>query len=159
MPTLQAAPAALSPEEENLEAAFRRAQAQRLGYGGDIDPVTAWKLVSSGRAKLVDVRTAEELKYVGQVPGSGHAPWVQGLPMAPNPDFLRQLGEHASRDDTVLLLCRSGKRSVAAAQTATRAGYPRVFSILEGFEGDLDATRHRGGSNGWRFRQLPWTQE
>jgi hypothetical protein len=31
--------------------------------------------------------------------------------------------------------------------------------VLEGFEGDLDDAKRRGGSNGWRFHGLPWVQD
>lgn len=57
----------------------------------------------------------------------------------------------------MLLLCRSGVRSVAAAQRATELGL-QAYSILEGFEGDLDANGQRGKLNGWRYRGLPWQQ-
>jgi rhodanese-related sulfurtransferase len=55
------------------------------------------------------------------------------------------------------LLCRSGVRSVAAAQRATQLGI-EAFNILEGFEGDPDAHAHRGNVGGWRMRGLPWRQ-
>ena len=56
----------------------------------------------------------------------------------------------------MLLLCRSGKRSVLAAEAAAAAGFTHVFNVLEGFEGEIDAHLHRGGSDGWRFHGLPW---
>jgi len=59
----------------------------------------------------------------------------------------------------VLLLCRSGKRSALAAEVAAKAGFTRVFNVLEGFEGEIDEQQHRGVSDGWRFRQLPWVQD
>ena len=57
----------------------------------------------------------------------------------------------------IVLLCRSGVRSVAAAQRATTLGI-EAFNILEGFEGDPDAHAHRGKLGGWRMRGLPWRQ-
>jgi hypothetical protein len=30
--------------------------------------------------------------------------------------------------------------------------------VAEGYEGDLDAARHRGSVNGWKGRGLPWRQ-
>ena len=59
----------------------------------------------------------------------------------------------------MLLLCRSGKRSALAAEAATHAGFEHAFNVCEGFEGELNATRHRGTQDGCRFRGLPWTQE
>ena len=59
----------------------------------------------------------------------------------------------------MLLLCRSGKRSVLAAEVATKAGLTNVFNVHEGFEGEIDMQRHRGTGDGWRFRGLPWVQD
>jgi rhodanese-related sulfurtransferase len=57
----------------------------------------------------------------------------------------------------VVLLCRSGVRSVAAAQRAAQLGI-EAYNILEGFEGDVDANGQRGHVGGWRLRGLPWRQ-
>ena len=56
-----------------------------------------------------------------------------------------------------MLLCRSGVRSIAAAQRATELGL-QAYNILEGFEGDPDDQAHRGVLGGWRLRGLPWQQ-
>jgi rhodanese-related sulfurtransferase len=82
--------------------------------------------------------------------------------MQTNPRFLRELEAKVSKDTPVLLLCRSGARSAAAAAAAaaaTRAGFKHAYSVVEGFEGDLDESRQRGNRNGWRFRALPWVQD
>jgi rhodanese-related sulfurtransferase len=63
------------------------------------------------------------------------------------------------KDQPVLLLCRSGKRSVLAAEAAAKAGFTAVFNVLEGFEGELDAAHQRGRADGWRFHRLPWVQD
>jgi rhodanese-related sulfurtransferase len=57
----------------------------------------------------------------------------------------------------LVMLCRSGVRSIAAAQRATELGL-QAYNILEGFEGDPDDQAHRGQKGGWRFRGLPWQQ-
>ena len=59
----------------------------------------------------------------------------------------------------LVLLCRSGKRSAAAAEAATKAGFSQVFNVLEGFEGDLDAQQQRGEQGGWKLWGLPWVQD
>ncbi len=108
---------------------------------------------------LVDVRTAEERKFVGQVPGSVHVPWATGTSLTRNPRFVRELEAKVGKHQNVLLLCRSGKRSALAAEAATKAGFTAVFNVLEGFEGELDAQQRRGTADGWRFRGLPWSQD
>jgi len=55
-------------------------------------------------------------------------------------------------------LCRSGARSMAAAQAAQAAGFPQVFNVAEGFEGNPDAEGHRGVVAGWKAEGLPWRQ-
>ncbi|MGE0801622.1 MAG: rhodanese-like domain-containing protein [Lautropia sp.] len=129
-----------------------------LGYAGDVAPARAWQLVQSGAATLVDVRTAEELNWVGRVPGAAHVEWNMGLKSVRNPDFLPQLEAKVPRDRQVLFLCRSGVRSVAAAKAATAAGYRSAWNILQGFEGPLDANKQRGRAGGWRAAGLPWEQ-
>lgn len=132
---------------------------EQLRYAGKLSPVEAWQLVSSGDAVLVDVRTAEERKFVGHVPGSLHVAWMTGTAMTKNPRFARELESKVRKDDVVLLLCRSGKRSADAAEAATKAGFTNAFNISEGFEGDLDDKGRRGSRGGWRLHDLPWVQD
>jgi rhodanese-related sulfurtransferase len=144
---------------EILSSARRRAAQQGLAYAGQVSPDEAWFLHSRGAAVIVDIRTAEERKFVGHVPETPHVAWATGPDMTRNPRFLRELEAKAPRNSVVLLLCRSGKRSHAAAEVAAKAGYRSVLNILEGFEGELDEHQQRGHADGWRFRGLPWTQD
>ncbi len=147
------------PPNDLLTAARARAETEQLVYAGRLSASDAWALVQGGHATLVDVRTAEEVKFVGQVPGSLHVPWMTGTSMLRNPRFVRELETKAGKEKPVLLLCRSGKRSADAATAAAKAGFTNVFNIIEGFEGDLDNAQQRGHSNGWRFQGLPWVQD
>jgi rhodanese-related sulfurtransferase len=142
-----------------LQAAREQAAAVGLPYAGTIAPVEAWALVSAGQAILVDVRSAEERKFVGQVPAGIHVAWATGTSLTRNPRFLRELEARTGRTAVLLLLCRSGKRSAAAAEAATKAGFPNVFNILGGFEGELNELQQRGSSDGWRHDGLPWVQD
>lgn len=148
---------------EVLETAWKAAQAQSLGYAGSVPPLAAWQLVQQQLAVLVDVRSAEERHFVGHVPGSIHVPWATGTALTRNPRFVRELearlATHGGKEAVALLLCRSGKRSVLAAQAAEAAGFRHVFNVQEGFEGELDAQQQRGHGDGWRYHQLPWVQD
>lgn len=126
------------------------------GYAGDISAELAWQWVQSGDAVLVDVRTDAEREWVGKVPGAVAVAWKQWPGMAMNPDFDAQV-RAASQGKKVVLLCRSGVRSVVAAQRATGLGI-EAYNILEGFEGDVNARGQRGQLGGWRKRGLPWNQ-
>jgi rhodanese-related sulfurtransferase len=154
-----AAARAYTPEHPLLQQAREQVHTLDLPYSGDITPAAACELIEQQAAVLVDVRTAEERKFVGYVPGSLHLPWLIGTAMQTNPRFLRELEAKVPKNAVVLLLCRSGARSVAAATAARRAGFQHVYNVLEGFEGELDQNGHRGSRNGWRFRGLPWVQD
>jgi sulfur dioxygenase len=127
------------------------------GYAGDVTPQLAQAWVQSGEAVLVDVRSDAEREWVGFVPGAVPLAWKQWPGMAMNPGFDAGLQQALAGGKKVVLLCRSGVRSVAAAKRATELGFT-AYNILEGFEGDADADGHRGRKGGWRFHGLPWKQ-
>lgn len=151
----------LSPALPPVLASIKAdAAASRLPYAGGVPPAVAWELFSSKDALLVDVRTGEERKFVGHVPHSLHVPWATGTALTRNPRFVRELeSKIGGKDTVVLLLCRSGKRSVLAAEAAARAGFTNVYNVLEGFEGEIDERQQRGKADGWRLRGLPWVQD
>lgn len=127
------------------------------GYAGDVSPQLAWQWVQAGEAVLIDVRTDAERAWVGYVPGAAAVAWKQWPGMAANQNFDAELRAAVPEGKKVVLLCRSGVRSVAAAQRAAGLGI-EAYNILEGFEGDVDANGQRGQLGGWRKRGLPWHQ-
>jgi rhodanese-related sulfurtransferase len=127
------------------------------GYAGDISPQQAWAWVQAGQAVLVDVRSDAEREWVGFVPGAVALAWKQWPGMAINREFDAGIVAAAAGKPALVLLCRSGVRSIAAARRATELGV-RSYNILEGFEGDPDPQGHRGLIGGWRMRGLPWRQ-
>lgn len=121
------------------------------------------------KAQLVDVRTMAEWNFVGLPDLSPlgrrvHCiEWQQFPSLTTNPDFVAEAvtaieETGADRSTPILLLCRSGARSRAAAIALTRAGFTKAFNIADGFEGDPDGQRHRGLTNGWKAAGLPWKQ-
>ena len=127
------------------------------GYAGDLTPELAWQWVQEGRALLVDVRSDAEREWVGWVPGALGLAWKQWPGMALNPQFDAGVQQAQASGKPLLMLCRSGVRSIAAAQKATELG-AQAYNILEGFEGDPDPSGHRGLLGGWKHRGLPWKQ-
>jgi sulfur dioxygenase len=127
------------------------------GYAGDVSPELAWQWVQAGEAVLVDVRTDAEREWVGFVPGAMGLAWKQWPGMALNPGFDDGIRLAAASGQKLVLLCRSGVRSIAAAKRATELGLT-AYNILEGFEGDPDGQAQRGHRGGWRLRGLPWRQ-
>lgn len=126
----------------------------------NLDPQQAWAmLTSNASAILIDVRTAIEHSFVGHPPGAILIAWKEFPGMQLNADFVTQVQQHvADKSVPILLLCRSGVRSVDAAKALEAAGYQQLINILEGFEGPLDDHKHRGNLGGWRFHGLPWEQ-
>ena len=127
------------------------------GYAGDIPPQLAYSWWQAGDAVLVDIRTDAEREWVGFVPGAIPLAWKQWPGMAMNENFDAGVLHAAEGGKKLLLLCRSGVRSIAAAKRATSLGL-NAYNILEGFEGDPDTAAHRGAKAGWRYRGLPWRQ-
>lgn len=126
------------------------------GYAGDVSPELAYQWVQAGQALLVDVRTDAEREWVGYVPEAAAIAWKQWPGMQMNPQFDAAITA-LDPAKKLVLLCRSGVRSVAAAKRATELGR-EAYNVLEGFEGDADAHGQRGHVGGWRLRGLPWRQ-
>ncbi len=127
------------------------------GYMGDISCAQAYQWWQDGSAILVDVRTDAERAWVGFVPGAVAVAWKQWPGMVGNANFDAELQAAVPTGKKVLLLCRSGVRSIAAAQRATQLGL-QAYNILQGFEGDPDEHGQRNRQGGWRFHGLPWQQ-
>jgi rhodanese-related sulfurtransferase len=127
-----------------------------------LTPRQSWEVLQARRdALFVDVRMEIEYLYVGHPPGVVHVPWyeyplMQADPQAFVAQVLREAGGDRSRP--VVLLCRSGKRTIDAGQALEAAGFVDVVNVLHGFEGDLDQHFQRGRLNGWRHDGLPWEQ-
>jgi rhodanese-related sulfurtransferase len=131
----------------------------------------------SPKVLFVDLRTPEEQLFVGAPTGiDGTAPfgimhydkWDDGkgtYVRNPNPDFLSQfelwaLDKGVDKTDPVVLICRSGDRSALGADLLARHGYSNVWSVVDGFEGDLaEAGPNKGQRvvNGWKNSGLPWS--
>jgi rhodanese-related sulfurtransferase len=139
-------------------------------YGGDVSAADAWRdLQAIADATLIDVRTAAEWAFVG-VPALADigkqtlfVAWNEYPSGAQVPEFVGRLeaalSEHGvGRDAPLYFLCRSGARSRSAAIVATAAGYRHAYNIEQGFEGALDADRHRATPGSWKAEGLPWVQ-
>jgi rhodanese-related sulfurtransferase len=64
------------------------------------------------------------------------------------------------KDGKIIVMCRSGDRSAAAANFLAKAGFKNVYSVVDGFEGDLANDGPNKGQrvvNGWRNNKLPWS--
>ncbi len=132
----------------------------------NVAPQKAWDaLLNDRQAQLVDVRTDAEWGYVGlpDLAAAGKQAvlisWQTYPSMQLNTGFVDQL--HAAGftpEHHIYFLCRSGVRSLAAAEAAIAAGFPHAINVADGFEGNPDADGHRGVLAGWKAAGLPWRQ-
>lgn len=135
-----------------------------MSYAGDLTPQQAWQLLADqDDAVLVDVRTQAEWAFVG-IPDTsdlGKRPLlVEWSSLGGGPDparFVSAVTDQVDPGAPILLLCRSGQRSAAAAEALTAAGLGPAYNVIDGFEGPVDGQGHRGAA-GWRADGLPWVQ-
>ena len=126
-----------------------------------LTPREAWALVQQqSDALFVDVRMEIESLYVGRPPGVENIPWYEYPDLSADAKRFTDavLREAGNTGRTLVLICRSGKRSADAGNALEAAGFTDVVNVLQGFEGELDDRFHRSTVNGWRFEGLPWEQ-
>ena len=115
-------------------------------------------LKANPNAIFIDCRSEMEYLFVGHPVGTIHVAWNDGPNWEINPQFVAHVKKAASVDRPIVLICRSGNRSLDAGQALEEAGFTQVHQVLHGFEGELDEHHHRNGKTGWRHERLPWEQ-
>jgi rhodanese-related sulfurtransferase len=133
----------------------------------NVAPRKVWEMLQTdATAQLVDVRTDVEWNFVGltDLAAAGKQPvlipWQVYPQMAVNPDFVAQAQQAGlAPEQHIFFLCRTGVRSLAAANAMQAAGFAHVYNIADGFEGPPDGDGHRGQVAGWKASGLPWRQK
>lgn len=133
-----------------------------------MSPHAAWQLVQQEpRAVLVDIRSSMEFLFVGHPKGAVHVAWIDEPDWEVNPHFATEVrklmlgGAYCANEKgcaPVILICRSGKRSLDAGRVLIASGMREIYHVDEGFEGELDDEHHRSTVGGWRYHGLPWEQ-
>ena len=127
---------------------------------------------------LVDVRARSELKYVGasslidaNIPSRFLNPdytWsdkVATYRTMKNEHFTQDFEKLLSirnkdKNTPIILICQSGSRVPQAAKALHEAGFTKVYSQYQGFEGVKAKTGVNKGKrvvNGWKNAGLPWS--
>lgn len=136
----------------------------------DVPVEEVWaRLEKDAACLLIDVRTRAEWAFVGLPDLSEIGKRVLTVEWQTSPesridvafperlsDVLAEAG--ADKDTELFFICRSGGRSRMAAEAMASAGYRRCRNVADGFEGPLDANRHRGRVAGWKAAGLAWVQ-
>jgi len=127
---------------------------------------------------FLDVRTPSEVVFLG-MPSEADAnvPYMlelaipvfdqqkHTLKLEPNPDFIPEVRKRLNAkgltsDSPIVLICRSGDRSAASANLLGEAGFKNVYTVVEGFEGDLASDGPHAGQravNGWKNSGMAWS--
>ena len=145
-----------------------------------LTPQQAYDMVQQEGKKVLflDIRTRAEAMYVGMTPlADALTPYVEHQEvmsdwddkrsmylLEPNPDFTKEVARRLAdkgltKQDKVILICRSGDRSAKAADILQLQGFTQVYSVAEGFEGDMGKEGANAGRrlvNGWKNTNLPW---
>jgi rhodanese-related sulfurtransferase len=164
--------AAASPSSQATTAQVPAEKQTTLGlYVTAKEAYERWE-AAPDKVKIIDVRTPEEVFWVGHPPMAWKIPVVavtyewdadkKQFPMRPLPDFVTRVQTVAKPDDTLMVMCRSGGRGAMAVNLLAKAGYKNVYNVIDGMEGDSveDSNSVFQGQrlvNGWKNSGLPWT--
>jgi rhodanese-related sulfurtransferase len=127
----------------------------------NMTPKAAYEyLAGHPSAVFIDCRSEMEFLFVGHPIGAMMIPWNDGPDWEINPHFVGQVKQAVAHtlSRPVVIICRSGNRSVDAGIALEGAGFSKVVNVLHGFEGELDERHQRGTLSGWRKDGLPWEQ-
>jgi rhodanese-related sulfurtransferase len=121
--------------EEIIQSAIQRSTQKNLTYRGELYPHEAYFLMQNENSYLVDIRTKEELNLVGLIPNAYWIEWTSYFSGEINPEFINNIDNKFLRNDSILLICRSGSRSHDAADFLQKNGFNNVYNVIDGFEG------------------------
>jgi len=140
----------------------------------------AYELATKEKVLFIDVRTRAEVNFLGMpTVADANIPYMELDPMYawdekkgvfkmdPNSGFVTEVEARLAekgltRDNKVVLICRSGDRSAKAVDLLAKVGYKRVYSVVDGYEGDQAKDGPNKGQrvvNGWRNSNLPWSYD
>jgi len=127
----------------------------------------AYELQQQVGTLLIDVRSHMEFLFIGHPTGAINIAWIDEPDWEINPNFVREIRQlilggtssvEQSNEVPIVLICRSGKRSLEAGNLLISKGLTKIYNVDEGFEGELNGTHQRSSLAGWRFDGLPWEQ-
>ena len=142
-----------------------------------LDAKEAYAMATKEKVLFLDVRTRAEVNFLGMPTiADANVPYMvmdnmfswdskkSVYKLEPNSDFVTEVGKRLQakqldKNAIIILMCRSGDRSATAANLLAKAGYTRVYSVVDGFEGDMAKDGPNAGRravNGWKNAGLPW---
>jgi rhodanese-related sulfurtransferase len=152
-------------------------QRSKTGLYLDAKATPGFIKAQKGRVLFLDVRTRAEAQFLGMAEGvDALVPYVEfqefmtdwdesrdAYKLEPFNDFApeveRRMKEKGlGKGDPVVVICRAGERSARAADLLSQLGYTRVYTVLNGYEGEL-SEKGRRDLNGWKNAGLPWSYD
>lgn len=173
---LFASPALAGPYQPVDKAAVPEAKRTKSAFYLTAPEAFEMKRAGGDSVLFLDVRTRGEFMFLGSpTVTDANIPYAEledppawdaankRYKVALNSDFLAAVGARMEKrglgkDATIVVICRSGDRSARAADLLAQAGYAKVYSVLDGFEGDMGKDGRRT-LNGWKNADLPWTYQ
>jgi rhodanese-related sulfurtransferase len=155
-------------------------EAKRSASGLHLTAVeaAAMKQANPKKVLLIDIRTRAEAMYLGMPTLADYLVPVLDFPeiweWSPDQgEYLQQGNTHfvkdieqrlaqsgLTKDDPVILICRSGVRSNSASGLLKHYGFKQAYTVIDGYEGDKSTSGPDKGQrtvNGWRNAGLPWS--
>lgn len=155
-------------------------EGKRTSQGLYMTAVEAHARMTESRAQtlFIDIRSRAEVQFVGMASSvDANVPLKElsefgefdeasgAYRMIENPNFVeevtrRLVAKRLTKEDVVIVICRSGARSAPAVEVLAKAGFERVYTVVDGFEGDTAKDGlHKGHRtvNGWKNANLPWS--
>ncbi len=167
------APAFAGPYQAVDKNALPQEKRSKLGLYVRAPEAFKMKSEAGAKALFIDIRTKGEFQYLGTTTVTDmNIPYMEiddpaawdkknnRYALSPNSDFVAAVSgllarQNLTKDDPVILICRSGDRSARAADLLQQAGFTKVYSVVDGFEGDMGKSGRRD-VNGWKNADLPW---
>lgn len=123
-------------------------------------PAEAAEMAKAPGCYIVDVRSVAEYCLIGHPVSAYNVPltfWNErGRSFEPNANFIKDIEQRFKTSDVLIFICRSGGRSLRAAEQAFQAGFAKVYNVKEGFEGAEDDKGYRT-VGGWKNSGQPYT--
>lgn len=149
-------------------------QPKRTTLGLYLSAKEAYDLAQKEKVLFIDVRSREEVNFLGMPTiADANIPYMEMDPMyawnekkdsfklVPNSEFVSLVSDRVktkgmSKDSPIIVMCRSGDRSALAANLLAKDGYTKVYTIVDGYEGNMSKDGRRS-VDGWKNSGLPWS--
>jgi rhodanese-related sulfurtransferase len=153
-------------------------EVKRTQLGLYLSAAEAYEMASRDKVLFLDVRTRAEVNFLGMATVTdANIPYMEidnmyswdekkgVFKMEPNSGFVTEVQDRMKQkgldaNGKIIVMCRSGDRSAKAVDLLAKVGFKNVYSVVDGYEGDVAKDGERKGQrvvNGWKNSNLPWS--